>query len=662
MSAAREDLLHLSPEALAQAANLGLVKRAARELEGGYRPSLNLDEAGTLTATFSDGVVTVWEAEKPIQNTRCSCGAATVCRHRIMAALAYRAEAEQAPAPPGSPAGVGDDVLARLIPPRLLALAEAQRMEGLAVEIRHAAGGEPCPTARLPAATVRFWGGAAIEAARCDCVQAACCEHVALAVWAFREAERRAPAAPAANVRLGEAAPAAVADAAPYGALVETLVHHGVKRGMAPHLQSLTRALEAAEQTGAVWLRLLLGELEAWLGAYAARSARYGAAEGFRLIAELGLRLAAGGRPGRAKTALGIGEAGEVELDRLRLISLGCRIDRDGDTRTARQILADGDTGTRFVLAHTWRMPEGAADELAVLANQRLAPGVKLVPLAGGQLLSQQARRRADGTLTLAKARSSQNSLLPQAGDWSALGRPLCFDRVADLRMEKQSNPIPQITPRHAAGHFVVLRAANLETLFYDANEQALIGVVCDSEGETVILKRTHQGHVRHALDAAAGALSGRFGPLSHVAGVLSWEHGQAYLEPWALACGRVVVPDIEPACGVLAGLPLGTASEPERSGLARALAELETELAALLHHGLVDLGSSWCERGQRIREQLRSLSLFVLAEALGAVIAEVRLSRANPGGGRLSAALLHLAGLAVLHREASACPLPAGM
>jgi hypothetical protein len=523
MSAAREDLLHLSPEALAQAANLGLVKRAARELEGGYRPSLNLDEAGTLTATFSDGVVTVWEAEKPIQNTRCSCGAATVCRHRIMAVLAYRAEAEQAPAPPASPAGVGDDVLARLIPPRLLALAEAQRTEGLVAEIRQAAGGEPCPTARLPAATVRFWGGAAIETARCDCVQAACCEHVALAVWAFREAERVAPEAPSINIQLGVAAPAAGLDSAPYRALVESLVHHGVKRGMAPHLQSLTRALEAAEQTGAVWLRLLLGELEAWLGAYAARSARYDAAEGFHLLAELGLRLAAGGQPGRAKSALGIGEAGEVELDRLRLVSLGCRIDRDGDTRTARQILADSDTGTRFVLAHTWQMPEDAADEAAVLANQRLAPGVKLAQLAGGQLLSRQAKRRADGTLTLAKARSSQNSLLPQAGDWSALNRPLCFGRVADLRTEKQAHPIPQITPRHAAGSFVVLRVANLETLFYDPNEQALIGVVRDPDGDLVILRRTHQGHVRHALDAAAGALSGRFGPLGHVAGALSW-------------------------------------------------------------------------------------------------------------------------------------------
>jgi hypothetical protein len=654
MSGAREDLLRLTPEALAQAANLGLVKRATRELEGGYRPTLNLDEAGTLTATFGDGIVTVWEAGKPIQHTRCGCGAAGVCRHRIMAALAYRAAAEQAPPPMTSPAGVDDETLAKRIPPRLLALAEIQRAAGLAVEIRHAASGEPCPTARLPAATVRFWGGAAIEAARCDCVQAACCEHVALAVWAFREAERAQPDAPAASVRLGDAGAAAGVDATPYRALVESLARHGVTRGLAPHRQSLTRALEASERTGAVWLRLLLGDLEHWLGAYAARSARYEAGTGFRLLAELGLRLAAGGQPGRSKAALGIGEAGEVELDRLRLVSLGCRIDRDGDARAARLILADGDTGTRFVLTHAWQVPEGTADESALPANQRLAPGVRLAALAGGQLLSRQARRRADGTLTLARTRTAHNSLLPQAGDWSGLGRPLCFERVADLRREQEANPIPQIAARHAAGSFVVLRVGRLETLFYDPNEQALIGVIGDADEDFVVLRRTHQRHARHALDAIAGALSGRFGPVSHVAGVLSWEHGRAVLEPWALACDRVVVPDLEPACGALAGLPLGTAAEPPRSGLARVLAELEAELAALLHHGIANLGPAWCERCERLCGQLRGMSLFVLADALGALIAEVRRASAQPEGEGLAGTVLRLAGLAVLHREAA--------
>ncbi|MGZ8248996.1 hypothetical protein [Methylomagnum sp.] len=650
----REDLLRLSPEALAQAANLGLVKRATRELEGGYRPTLALDDTGTLTATFSDGVVTVWEAEKPIQHTRCSCGAAGVCRHRIMAALAYRAEAESAPPPLTSPARVDDATLARLIPARVFALAESRKLGGLEIEIRRAASGEPCPTARLPMATVRFWGGAAIEAACCDCVDAACCEHVALAVWAFREAERTAPDVPLTRVRLGEAKAAAGFDAAPFHALVDSLARHGVKRGLFPHRESLTCALEAAERTGAVWLSLLLGELDAWISAYAARSARYDVAEGFQLIAELALRLAAGGQPGRAKSALGLGEAAEVELDRLRLVSLGCRIDRDGDTRQARLILADGDTGTRFVLTHAWQVPDGTADEAGPLAAQRLAPGVKLLPLISGQLLSRQAKRRADGTLILAKARTAQNSLLPQVADWSSLGRPLCFERVADLKQEREAHPIPQVLPRHAAGRFAVLRVAGVETLFYDPHAQALVAMVLDANGESVVLKREHRGHARHALDAMAGALTGRLGELTHVAGVASWRNGQAWLDPWAFACGRVVVPDLEPACGALADVAAGLAGEPEASGVAGVLDELAAALADLFHHGLAELGQGWHERCRELRGRLDGLPLAVLARELAAFSDEARRVAASPQDGDIAAGLLRLVGLVALHREAA--------
>ena len=96
MTAVREDLLHLSPEALAHAANAGIVKRAVRELAGGYRPRLALDAAGMLEATFDDGVTLQWAAGATLQNVRCSCGASGVCRHRLIAALAYRESAEAA--------------------------------------------------------------------------------------------------------------------------------------------------------------------------------------------------------------------------------------------------------------------------------------------------------------------------------------------------------------------------------------------------------------------------------------------------------------------------------------------------------------------------------------------------------------------------------------
>jgi hypothetical protein len=647
----RADLLRLSPEALAQATNLGLVKRALRELESGNRPALALDAANTLTATFGDGTATIWEADQPIQHSRCSCGAAGVCRHRLIAALAYRADAEQAPPPPESPAKVDDASLARLISARVLSVAQALKAAGLEVELRHPSSGEPCPTARLPMATVRFWGGAAIETARCDCVTAACCEHVALAVWAFREAAENGPEAPAARVRWAGAAAESGFDPAPFHDLVDSLMRHGVRLGLVPHREALTNALEAAETCGAVWLVLLLDELEAWIAAYAQRNARYDRAEGVRLVAELALRLAAGGQPDRARSALGIGEPAATELDRLRLVSLGARIDRDGELRRARLVLADGDTGTCFVLVHSWK---AAGDEAGSLAAQRLAPGVKLAALAGGQLLSRQAKRRADGTLALAKSRGSQNSLLPQAGDWSGLGRPLRFERVADLREEKALRPVPHILPRHAASGFAVLRVVGVETLFYAPHQQALLAVVRDIDGESVILRREHATHTPNALDAMAGALMGRFGDLAYVAGAVSWRQGQAWFEPWAFACGRVLALDLEPACGALACVPTATADEPETGSLEGFLDELEAHLATLLHHGFAGLGGDWVERSRKLAEGLRDRSLAALAIQWETVIDAARSGRARPEDAEASAHLLRVAGLLALHREAA--------
>lgn len=653
MSGPRQDLLHLSPEALAQAANLGLVKRAQRELEGGKGPALELDAAGTLSALFADGTRVRWAAGQGIQEAACSCGAAGACRHRIMAALAYRSQAEAAPPPLVSPAAVSDAELAQLLPPRLLALAHSLQERGLSVELRDTAAGEPCPTARLPTATVRFWAGARIEAARCDCVAGGACEHLALAVWAFRAAGEGA--APLCQVQLGAPQAAAHLERQPYLELAGSLLRHGVQQGAALHAQAFTGALEAARSEGAVWLQLLLAELESWSQAYAARSARFRLQDGVRLLAELALRLGAGTRPGRAREALGLGEVEESELDRLRLITLGCRVDQEGEDCHARLVLADMDTASRFVLHHRWQEPGGGPPDLG---RQRLAPGVRLLQLASGQLLATQARRRADGTLLLARARSSQNSLLPQDGDWRSLGPPLAFASVAGLRAEKLAHPLPMAEARHAAGRYLLFQAGPPEQLFYDPQQQTLVALLRDEAGEALLLQYRHRGRQRHGLDALAGALSGALGPLRQVAGVLTWQGGTPCLEPWALACDRLVLPDLEApgSCsGALARLPLGELQAPAPEGPVGAVQRLLELLAELPHQGFVRLNRHWWDSAAALATRLQALSLSALARGLAALLEELARAQASPADHQLPEAYLQLAVLALLHEEAGA-------
>ena len=110
MSARRDDLARLTPEALAQLANLGLVKRAQRELAAGYRPDITIDADGRLCAQFPDQVTTEFAPGAGLADARCSCGAA-LCRHRIAVVLQHAdsAAAKQpaadasAPPPPALP-------------------------------------------------------------------------------------------------------------------------------------------------------------------------------------------------------------------------------------------------------------------------------------------------------------------------------------------------------------------------------------------------------------------------------------------------------------------------------------------------------------------------------------------------------------------------------
>jgi hypothetical protein len=649
----RDDLAHLTPEALAQLTNAGLVKRALRELAGGYRPQTALDDAHTLTAHFPDGIECHWPSGATIQNARCSCGAAVVCRHRLIAVLAWRegaaADSLTAPAPMRDMASVGDDDIVRLVPAALLRAAERTRAEGLVIDIRRRSSAEPCDTARLPSATVRFWAGGAIEAARCDCVATSACEHVALGVWAFRAAQERHAGDAVVSVRLGPPGRGHALDVQPFQRLVQALLAHGVLQGNSPLAQALTAARAAAAD--AAWLSLLVADLELWAEAYAQRSALYEASDGVDLIAELGLRLAAGPLPGNAGAVLGIGQAAETALDRLRLMTLGARTRRDGERRLTTLLMADADTGTRLVLRHEWQVPEKRENEEAKLrAAERVAPGVLLDAMAQGQLLAQQAARRADGSIRLARARSSQNSVLPQSGDWAQLAAPLRFASVAALRAEALAHPHAAVQPRHAARRHVVFSPHRIDEVRYDANEQCLIAALVDEAGQTLLLQRTHERHTPHALDAIAAALDGRCGPPRHVAGTLTWADGVPQLEPWALACDQLIVPDFAAHSGALAKVPLGRVPDLPTDACSRALHRLRSHLATALHHGLRRLPARWAHDGEELANSLAADGLQELSRLLRAMQTEVLSPAASAP---MAPAFMTLCALRQLHQEA---------
>jgi hypothetical protein len=140
----RADLLALTPASIASLANMGLVKRAQREIAAGTGPTLEEDDGGLVTGTFADGVVAKLPPQTPLRDARCTCGALGVCRHRVAVALAYPAwhasHAKTQVAPPSkreawSPGVIDDDALAEVLGKRVMERARAAARSGIVVEV-----------------------------------------------------------------------------------------------------------------------------------------------------------------------------------------------------------------------------------------------------------------------------------------------------------------------------------------------------------------------------------------------------------------------------------------------------------------------------------------------------------------------------------------------
>ncbi|MBX7195837.1 MAG: hypothetical protein K1X94_27530, partial [Sandaracinaceae bacterium] len=603
----RADLLALTPEAVAALANLGLVKRALKEIEGGKGPSLSEADDGTVTGTFEDGVTTRLVPGKTLKDNPCSCPAVGVCRHRVAVALAYRGWAQSAakPAPestrssadaaklsgeadkpsgeankasgeaneasgeaneasgetnkasalddeptrvsdedaadrparalaadetrdepardtraaeptaaygPGvrtaealapppferwSPGAIQDEAVRVLLGKRAYDDAQTSRKRGIVVEVVRCTPEQPMPTARLPACTVRFLVPRELAYARCDCQVGQGCVHVALAVWAFREAdaidaerltvavELHAPEARGAKRR------GAADDLRPMLELLEELADTGVVAAREAMAQKFVLAGERLGKAGYVWPATGLEDLAWMLARYRARSARYHAADALALVTELVARARVASRDPELgavelplRYVLGQGEAMETKLDHLRLVSLGARLESDARERTADVLLADPDTGTVMVLSRRWEFGEGEAmPEGPELARRRVAGSSTLGQLAAGQIVTRVARRRANRSLTIGQSSVGSTSVTPQTGDFSALPQPLRVDSVRELAAHLVAQPPAMLRPRVLAESVHAVRVAAVGSVGFDAGAQRLVGEVFDRDG-----------------------------------------------------------------------------------------------------------------------------------------------------------------------------------
>lgn len=615
----RLDLLALTPEAVASLANLGLVKRAQRDLAEGAAPSLAEDEAGVVTGTFADGVVARLPPGRTLKDSPCTCGAASTCRHRVAVALAYPAwHAERggdaASTDPGewSPADLDDAALGTTLGPKILARAEKALRKGLLVTVEH--GTSTPPAARLPSCTVRFLVPRDLAYARCDCVEAGACEHLALAVWAFREA-RGADGVVALGGDEGATQEASGID--DLAALARNVVASGIGgTTMGAARVAVVRA--RLDREGHVWLSSLLEDLERTVEAYHARSARYSHEHARRVLVEIEARRRALARPAELprRYVLGDEEAAETQLDHVRLVSLGARLHADGEARSAEVFLADPDTATVLVLRKRW---SPSTETGPALARRPVSPRIGLGQLAHGQLVSKTVRRRANRSIEIGASRLAQSSVTPQDGSYESLPAPLLVRAVDDHLRALGARPPWMLRPRVLAETACVVAVSRVVGVGWDAAAQSIVALLLDEAGTPFRAIVSHRAVAPHAVDATSAAFGGE---VRFVTGEMSRDTAGPILDVLAIAGERLVVPDLaEPAAPSPHGRALAEPPDPTRDAEARANGVLEE----LLVPGVAAAPTVVAERATRLADELRHLGMEGTARRIAGLAEALR-------------------------------------
>ncbi|WP_105282581.1 SWIM zinc finger family protein [Escherichia sp. MOD1-EC5457] len=633
MNALHPELLELTPQALTALSNAGFVKRSLKELENGNIPQIS-HENGTLIATFSDGTRSQLAGGQALKEAQCSCGAIGMCRHRVMLVLSYQRlcatsqptekEEEWNPA-------IWLEELTTL-PTATHKRAQSLVAKGITIELFCAPG--EIPSARLPMSDVRFYSRSSIRFARCDCIEGTLCEHVVLAVQAFAQAKTQQAEFTHLIWQMRSEHVASNDD--PFASdegkacrqyvqqLSQALWLGGISQPLLHYEAAFSRAQQAAERCNWRWVSESLRQLRASIDASHARASHYHAGECLHQLAALNSRLNCAQEMARRdgvsevppmpwRTVVGAGIAGEAKLDHLRLVSLGMRCWQDFQQYGLRIWFSDPDTGSILHLSRSWSRSE---QEKAPAATRRLFT-FQAAALAGGQIVSQAARRSAEGELLLG-TRNRLSSVVPLSPDaWQMLGAPLRQPGIVALREYLCQRPPACIRPLNQVDNLFILPVAECLSLGWDSSRQTLDAQVISGEGEDNVLTLSLPASTSapFAVERMASLLQQQDDPVCLVSGFVSFVEGQLTLEPrvmmtqtraWALDAETAPVAPL-PSARVL----------PVPSTDHQVLMRCQALLIQLLHNGWHYQQQSAISQADLLANELTVVGFYRLAHVL---------------------------------------------
>ncbi len=540
----RPDLAALTDDALALVANRGLVKRAAR-MFAEETPEL-LVTSERILVRYGDGVETSLPAGIPFSEASCTCGASSVCRHRVGLVLVYRANhGSSFDHIDWTPGEFDDEALEAFLGGAVLARANRTRLQGYQATVHRARGTDPVVRVELPHCTVRFLVPHELSHAHSSASAHTTAEAIALAVWAVRAADESGTD----HVHVGRSSVVRDADRSALArALARTILVDGLSTTTAVQHATAVRDTRTIEAGSAIWLADACIELTDQIEAYSMRHAGHSRTRVAMIIAEIHARVELGESvdSSLAGTVLGTETPGETPLRRSRLISLGARVTATGDSTTADIYFAEPDSDAVFLMSHDWSSESDEALSGYAISTRRIA-GSTVAALASSTVLTESAVRRANHRIRLGRKGIGRTSILPLGVD--AWEKSIdVVDDYAEMHRRFIERPPSFARARLTTDGVGVMRIDSVISTDYAPAEQIWTMRVGDGRGNLAQVSVVHRAQAPGAIDAMVRAMSAR--PRA-VRGRLTVRAGALWMTPFAVACDLgVIVPDLEEGLG----------------------------------------------------------------------------------------------------------------
>lgn len=479
-----QEWLVYTEEDLVALTNRGTVKRATREFEEEGLTATFVHTEQTLEVHWSDQVSCVFVAQRPLSEVYCSCPAAHLCRHVVRSVLAIQKSfAENVSKDiegPWNPGDITDSSLLTMFSKDAFEAAKRKIEDGIVVELHP--GSRPSARLLTDEQTVLFRLRTDLSSASCTCAKASLCDHLLLAVMAFRLKHSD-------GVEL-----ITTQDESPLEDELQALLQRventlfsllrvGFARADSTSIDRLQNLANTLNSKNLRHNAEVLEDIITQLNLYFAHDSRFNPSTFATLLGEFAIRhdaLKAQQIPIPRFFIRGKAPEQALQIGQGRLTGLGCLCEVSPNGVTMRAVLFDT-MAARIVEIHHFfeNLDDDRPPDFSNLARRLVFAGRGLDTFARGQIVARQTQISSAHRLNLGQQNMSvyaQNLL------WEELPQTLLVTQFQDL-IQRLKNTPPACLQRRVIGEdFVILKVDRVDNVRFDDPQQMVCGVLFDTD------------------------------------------------------------------------------------------------------------------------------------------------------------------------------------